>query len=445
MSNLSIQKSTQFKINELVIVTKAGKIDISAMYEEINIFDSLFMPVMSGNILMTDSVGLSGKLFFDGSESILIDFVKDENSDVANFKKAFRIYGQSKRKNVTLNSERYILKFVSDELLYSDQQRVNQSYEDNYSNIVKKILVDYLKVSRNNLNGMYHNTKGIKKVVIPNLRPLEAIEWCAKRSVDDKLSPNYVFYQNTVGYNFASLSFLLQQKEILDVKFAPKNLQSNDAIQEISLARSMEVIEQTDNVEKTRTGINAGKFIGFDPITRTILSRNVSYGDHFYSMKHGNINPNISVIQNRDGKNNDTLFDSKKVLTSFVVPQQYSNYIKKYDSTTISKTENIEDWYFQRKVILKNLVSKRIKLVMPGNFQLTSGFNVNLKVPNFAIKQFGDDNEDPSLSGKYLIVATRHIIGYEKHETIIEVASSSTANEFIPVSNPEQNKEILEY
>jgi hypothetical protein len=74
---LEVKKSTQFKINEIVILTKAGPIDISGIFEEINIFDSLMMPVMSGNILIKDSVGLSGKLIFDGSESILIDIVKD--------------------------------------------------------------------------------------------------------------------------------------------------------------------------------------------------------------------------------------------------------------------------------------------------------------------------------------------------------------------------------
>jgi hypothetical protein len=445
MTNLSVLKSTQFKINELVIVTKAGKIDISGIYEEINIFDSILMPVMSGNILITDSVGLSSKLFFDGSESLLIDIVKDENSDIGIFKKAFRIYSQSNRKNVNSNSEKYILKFVSDELMYSDQQKVNQSYENTYSEIVKKILIDYLKVSENNLNGLYHNSKGIKKVVIPNLRPFEAIEWCAKRSVDERLSPNFIFFQNNLGYNYASLSILLTQPEILDIKFTPKNLETNNLLEEITFARSMEVIKQTNNIEKTRSGVNAGRFIGFDPMTRVISNVNVSYGDHFYSMKHGNENPNISVVQNRDKQNNDLLFNSKKVLSSFEVPRQFSNYIKKYDPTVESKRENIEDWYFQRKSILNNLTSKRIKLTMPGNFQLTSGFNVNVTAPNFSIKEDGSDNEDSSISGKYLIVATRHIIGYEKHETIIEVASSSSANEFIPVSSAEQTQEILDY
>jgi hypothetical protein len=162
-------------------------------------------------------------------------------------------------------------------------------------------------------------------------------------------------------------------------------------------------------------------------------------------MKHGNDNPNLSVIQNRAGVDNTKAFESKKTMASFNAAQQLSNYIKEKTPNILSKLENIETWLFQRKSIIDNLMSKRVKVAMPGNFQLTSGFNVNLVAPNFGKKERGGDNDDPSLSGKYIIVASRQIIGYDKHETVIEIASTSTNNEFIPVSNPQQTQEILEY
>jgi hypothetical protein len=443
--SLELKKSTQFTVGELVIVTKAGKIDISKIYEEINIFDSLFSPVMSGNIMIRDSIGLSGKLFFDGSESILIELLKDKNSDVAAFKKAFRIYKQSERSNENQNSELFVLSFVSDELIYSDQQRINQSYENVYSEIVKKILSDYLKVPENNLGGAYDDSVGLRKIVIPNLRPLEAIEWCAKRAVDEMQSPNFLFYQNQTGYNFASLSKLLTNPDILDIKFEPKNTKGSNPFTEISSARSLEVVAQDDVVQRTRSGVAAGKFIGFDPMTRTIATKKVSFGDHYDKMKHSNDNPNVSVIQNREGVNNVEAFDSKKVVNFFAAARQYSKYIQKHEPESISKEDNTEEYIFQRKALIKNLMARRVKVTMPGNFQLTSGFNVNLIVSNFGRKDKGDSNDDLSLSGKYIIVASRQIIGYEKHETVIEVATSSSANEFVPASNPEQNSELLGY
>jgi len=443
----AIKKSTQFHINELVLVTKAGNIDISAIYEELNIFDSLLSPVMTGNILIKDANGLSTKLIFDGSESLLIDISKDKNSDIAKFKKAFRIYKQSDRSNDTQTVETFVLEFVSDELMYSDQQKINQSYDLTYTQIVEKILLDYLKISKNNTGGVFDVSYGIRNITIPNLRPFEAIDWCAKRAVDSKQAPNFMFYQNLLGYNFVSLSNLLTKPDILDIKFEAKNLQGNNPISEISGARSLEVVAQTDGMEKARSGVNAGKFVGFDPTTGTVAKKNISFGDVFSSMKHANESPNISAVPNRDGKDSTEMFDSKQTVSFFSAAKQFSAYIKEKAPTTLTKQDNTESYLFQRKAILSNLMSKRIKLTMPGNFTLTSGFNVNVEAPNFGKKEKGggDTNEDQSLSGKYLIIATRHIIGYDKHETIIEVATTSSSIPFVPQGLVSQVKEILNY
>jgi hypothetical protein len=105
--NNTLQDSLQFKVKKVSIVSKGGEVDVSAIYDEINIFDSLFMPMMSGNILVTDSVGLSKVLNFDGSEVILISIEKSSN--FLSFEKSFRIYKQTDRRNVNQSTEKYIL------------------------------------------------------------------------------------------------------------------------------------------------------------------------------------------------------------------------------------------------------------------------------------------------------------------------------------------------
>jgi len=442
---LEVKKSTQFEIRELTLVVKGGSIDIISIFEEINLYDSLFLPVMSGNILIKDAIGLSGKLLFDGSEVLLVDIAKNVDSDIASFKKAFRVYKQSSRQNEGLNSETYVLHFVSDDLIYSDQQKINQSFEGTYSYIIEKILENYLKIPASQAKGIYENSVGIKSIVIPNLKPLEAIEWCAKRAVDINQAPNFMFYQNSIGYNFASLSTLLTQENILDIQFSPKNLSDSNPASEISSARGLEVVEQNDNIKKGREGVNAGQFIGFDPITRTVAKKNISFGDIYSKIKHANETPDVSIIKNRDGLDSTQAYDSKKTVSIFGAAQQISKYIKQNDPTSISKIENLESFLFQRKAFISMLMNKRVKIAMPGNFQLTSGFNIYLEAPTFGAKEKGGDNQDKSLSGKYLIVASRQIIGYDKHETIIEVATTSTERDFVAVSSSSQVEELKEY
>lgn len=445
MSTSLPQQASKFSLNELSIVTKTGKLDISKIYEEINIFDSLLTPIMSGSVIINDSIGLSPKLIFDGSEVLLINIGKNNDSDSLRLKKAFRIYKQSNRVNINQNSEKYSLDFVSDEFIFSDQQRINQAYKTTYSDIVRKILVDYLKAPSTKLSGIFENTTGIRDIVIPNLKPMDAIEWCAKRSIDSKKSPNYMFFENNLGFNFVSLSSLLSQKELFKIRFSTKNMEETNIVDDLLSPRSYEVINQTDKIKMTRSGVNAGTFIGFDPITRTVQNKRIGFEDHYNAMAHGNKTPNFSQSTNRGGELSTEAYDSKKTVSTFGANRKNSNYVKKYDPTSISKIENQEDFIFQRKAILFNLMNKRIKLVMPGNFQLTSGFNLNIRVPDFSLKETGGDNEDRAVSGKYLIIATRHIIGFDKHETILEVATTSNELGFIPQSTADQNRVLSNY
>ena len=446
MSTVSLPETpSKFSLNELAIVTKAGKLDISKLFQEINIFDSLLSPVMSGAVVIVDAIGLSSKLLFDGSEVLLVNIGKDTDSSSFRLKKAFRIYRQTNRATLQQNAEAYTLEFVSDEFVFSEQQKINQSYKTTYSDVVNKILVNYLKVPEQKLNGVFQETTGIRDLVIPNLKPLDALEWCAKRAVDQRRSPNYVFFENNLGYNFASLSYLLSSDYLFKIKFPAKNLEETKPNQDLLSPRHFEVVNQSDKIKTIREGVAAGTFIGFDPITRTIQNKRIGFEDHYNAMDHGNDTANFSQSKNRGGEKATQAFDSKKVVSIFGANIKNSEYIKKYDPTSISKVETPEDYMFARKAIFANLMNKRIKLVMPGNFQLTSGFNLNVRVPDFSKKESGSENEDRSLSGKYLIIATRHIIKYDMHETVLELATTSNEIDFIPQSVSEQNQAIETY
>ena len=442
--SLTITDSQQYHINELVIVSKIGNVNIVPIFSEINIYDSVYMPVMSGNIVIDDSTGLSSKLLFDGSETLLLDICKSEGSEIGQIKKAFRIYKQSNRVSEGESKEKYVLNFVSDEFIFSDQQRVNQSYRMPYVKMVERILIDYLKVPPSNLGGIYEQTAGVRDVIIPNLTPIEAIKWVMRKSVNMDNSPSFLFFQNMIGYNFVSLSKLLSEPDILDVRFETKNKnEKGNSFDELSTARAYEVVGQNDIVKKTRTGVNAGTFIGFDPVTRMISRRKLSYLDHFENMKHSNRTPNFSSYENKDGILNSAMYDSRIVLDTFSTARQLSDYVRTHDPESLIYNSRTEDYAFHRKAIFENLNSRRVKLIMPGNFQLTSGFNVNLNIPSFGEKDKNEENRDVSLSGKYMIVGSRHIINKDQHETIIEAASTTTELDTV-ISNTKDQREALD-
>lgn len=107
--SLNLTQATQFKIKDLTLITKLGSVNITGIYQEINIYDSMFMPCVRGDILIQDAIGLSNKLLLDGSEYISMEITKGEESDsnsddnyqriiknitipTTTFKRTFRIY-----------------------------------------------------------------------------------------------------------------------------------------------------------------------------------------------------------------------------------------------------------------------------------------------------------------------------------------------------------------
>jgi hypothetical protein len=303
----------------------------------------------------------------------------------------------------------------------------------------------YLQVPKAN-RGMFQQSYGIRKIVIPNLSPLDAIEWCAKRALGPKNSPEFLFFCNTEGYNFISMSILLTRDSIINISFTPKNIEDGDEFYELSRARSFEVLTQFDLIDRIQDGVNANKFLAFDPITKIFGSQDLTFDKLYKLIEHGNKNPIDAEIHNRDNETTTkTTYDSQQALSVFNYARGDSNYVKQSDPTSLSKNESYEMILTQRRSILSNLLAKRLKITMPGNFQLTSGKNIDFKTQGFGPHQKGKDNEDLSLSGKYIITGTRHIIGLTRHLTIIEVASDSTNNPADYVSSPSQNELLKSY
>ena len=86
--SLNLSQPTQFKIRDLTLITKLGNVNITGIYQEINIYDSIFMPCVRGEILIQDAIGLSSRLLLDGSEYLSMEISKDDelNSESVNFR-----------------------------------------------------------------------------------------------------------------------------------------------------------------------------------------------------------------------------------------------------------------------------------------------------------------------------------------------------------------------
>ena len=440
MAVVNIKQTTQFRIKKLVLNSKYGPIDLSAIFEEINIFDSILNPCMSGNIVIKDAIGLAKKLVFDGSEYLDISISKDDEASTGqgtNITKTFRIFKLSDRKNINQTSEIYILHFASEELIYSEQQKISQAYNGVYSDIAVSVLKDYLKVPSDKI-ALIEQTKGIHNSIVPLLSPIDSMNWLARRSVSYDNLADFLFFENQYGFNFVSLNKLFSINPLFTINFKPKNI-SDSVAGEFFGVRDYSITTSFDILENIRNGFYANRFIGFDVLTRNIAESDLGIKNH-YGGKHLNQSPNVFVSKNREGKDAGLMPFSKVALYPFQLYRNSQAYVKANDSDKSLLIDDTHKYIPQRKAILHNLSQRKMTVALPGNFAITSGFVLNVDAPSFSTKTDVTENSDKSVSGKYLIVATRHVISPQKHETFCELATDSTNNGVVLATNGELQK-----
>ena len=435
---MSILQSTQFDIKKLAIVSKDGTqgFDVRSIFEELNLFDSMLMPCMSGSIVIRDAIGFASSINFDGSEYIEIDITKDADSpDYMFFRKRYVIYKLTDRKELNQTSEIYTLHFVSEEFILSEQKKIRQSYKGTYYEMVVKILNDHLHVpfetiidgSRAGIANM-EPSKGLQVYSVPNVSPMKAIEYITKRAVSSSGTPDYLFWENQIGYNFMSLSTSMEFDAFGKISYGVKNISALSGGEEINKeiygAREIKVLSQFNMAKNIQDGVYAGKFIGFDPITRTVTTQNYSFGDVYDLGSHANEEPFNSALLNKETKFATEMYDSRVSLYPFQESRTVSPYLREKDSKTTNIIDDSHNYVLQRQIIFSNLMQRRLRIVLPGNFSIASGNNYEVEIPHrHNIKE--GEGIDKTLSGKYIVLGVRHIIRYDKHETIIEVATDS--------------------
>lgn len=467
----SFSQSGQYQIKSLVIYSAGAApgenyidvqtnnnrqfgIDIRGLFQELNIYENMFYPCITGSILIHDGIGLNRKARFDGTEYIFINITKYDQNNSSNdqheIKGIFLIHKVTDRTNIGFNSEAYVLHFISPEFLLSEQQKVRRSYTGLYSEMVSKILKDYLNVrteikTNNITKNEVGKTSGQEKIVIPNLTPFKAIDFLASRSLNEKNVPDFLFWQNHLtGYNFKSLSKIFLEESKFEINFGVKNLSfgSNNSqfgqqydeagyYRTVFLgANNFKVLSNFDLIKNVKNGYYAGSFYAFDPLTRKYRRIEVKHEQYFANnplVKKANRYPFNSKIYNNQKKTADTMFDSKITVYPFEIDRQSNQYIKDKIGDEINYLDGTHNYILQRKMIFYNLTQRLIQINMPGNFGFITGNCVQLNVPHF-YNERGDESEvgDPSLSGKYVITAVRHIIKVDRHETILEVATDSS-------------------
>ena len=407
----------EYDLLELKLFTSSGAvINLVNMYQSLNIFENMFSNTFSGELLMIDKnnlvmnapiVGqefLSFKIKTTGLESNPIDFTEHV---MAIYKIDYRLSD--------MNAEVIQLHFCSPESLRNERTRLSKKFEGNISDIVPKILRDKVTINTNK-KIFTEDTKGIKKIVVPNKNPYSIIQDLTTDAISETGSPNYVFFENMHGFHFRTLDSLYGEGSKGEYMASDKgSIRGNDIAnieEDLKRVLSYEISSNNDTKKNIKSGMLASKSISYNMYQKNYDVQRYDYFSDFDKYKR---------VSN--GKSDNPIYNDAPI-------DEFDNNLGDFKDarifmhSTSKDSSNLDTQHYvdSKTNFTPNDVSKTIQHRFAKHTELDFGVKVIMEINGVTTIRMGDvidflvpvtgtvhtETFDKYYSGKFLITKARH-------------------------------------
>lgn len=396
------------------------------IFNTIQIYESIYSPVITGTIQLVEGVNLYSLLSMHGSEYLYISFCKPGEED-NRYTRTFRIYKCDSRKPIGKSQvQTYVLHFCSEELVFSNQQTISRSFSGRSSSeYIYNILTQDLKTNKKRVKN-FEKSQGIHEYVLTKYKPFEAIEQFTQFSYNENESP-FLFFENRDGYNFVSLEKLFKQAPIqpaLQYSSAKAVYEQEDGpFKNANQIKQFEFEQSFDVLEGTKKGMFASRLYTLDLIRQKYTKYDYSAAN---KLAKESLLDGFFPLNNAQNRNNKALYEEYNAQPNYCLTNLNQNETPYFLSKGF-RTINIdvEKFLLQRKIHLNLLNNTRVWCHLPGNPNYTVGYIVEFDMPPNIPRKSDDNETDPYHSGKYLITNIRHSITPDDIETIMILNKNS--------------------
>lgn len=449
-----ITRRNDFVIDDIIITTANGTTwNIAEMWIGFELCEDLFSPILSGKIIIQDTVNLLKNAPIVGQEQIKISF-GTPTPDKRKIEKTFRIYKISERV-LDRNGKRqtYKLHFISNEAITNQQDRCDYSF----NNMTVLDMISEVFYKHFNQTPMSYGqvpTVGSHSFVLPNKSPFYCINWLASRAINanNEEDCSYIFYQDVDGFHVDTIMNLISKPPRPgiyggDYEYNIANTTANETpdtfrnIMENSTNPDETIFfEKThDKVEDIQGGMYGSSAFSYDITTGNYYTNTFNYFDHFTNL--------FSNMQKKEGEEYHPLIapvESERYARGEGLASHINLYAKASASHGDIKLEDINnseqtisqyDSFLKRKSILQQINNNSIIIRVPGDSSRRVGQTVNINIPlPEPIKNGVMDVYDKHLSGKYLVTSLKHLVSRTDYRTVLEMSRNYLPSP-LPVTN----------
>jgi hypothetical protein len=432
--------ATDVTVKKLEIRGASGRYDLYPHMQELSIYEDIFRPALTAKIVLSDSHNVPYKLPIVGEETVDIDisltgFGDGRDSEIYSIKPPpLHVNSLNARGLIDPKqpkAQRYTLDLISETYMSSLHSKVSKSYNNRkISDMVADIYYKYLYDETEGL--IIESTERTESVIIPNLNPLEAIAWLARRAIPSKSSGvNYVYYETMRGSYFTSLDSLVDKKPIFTF-IQRARVDDTTGVENVSKGviklKDFKFIKQFDKRENTLRGVYASKLITHDIVRKKLTQYEYGGFNEWFAFNHCGAFPPLanSEVETRSSnivrtshapveEENAYPITNERNLSSMIdsrvefYPKHNQMYAKSPNDLYDNK---VEEWKLRRNGHMGIYDGINILLEANGNSALRVGQTVTVILPSPETTdkdKKSDVADDKFLSGKYLVTAIQHI------------------------------------
>ncbi len=364
---------------------------------ELNIFEDLFSNTLSGNLVIADDLGLFEIIGFQGREKLTVElYTTPEATEVSIHD--FFIFSVTDRMRATATSERFVVNFVSYELILNENTRCYKAYKGINSKAVKEIYEELGSDKKLELE----ETVGEFKFVMPSWTPFDCINWNAGRSKSSSSKGSYYLFYETLkgGFFYKSVEDLITKEPKKEYYYRPAGqtplqIDSNNIMQ-------YEVIESGDSVNPSDEHYSV--LLNHDIIRKKVTKQRFS----FETDNNGKLNEG-ELIGTLEKDAFDIDLGERRELFGMKPALRCNTKLVHSDT---------KSYYFdtaQPKInAMRQFQGLKVRMLIAGNRDLRVGDLI--KTDMYRTKHVDTKNKDDEekvkdklLSGKWLITAIRYM------------------------------------
>jgi hypothetical protein len=403
-------------IDKVRIITAKGFYqDVSAQVINVQIFEDLFSPFITGSLILKDSLDLVNLFPFIGEEFLELE-VSTPTLEQYNIKGKYYIYKMSNREMAGDKSVVYQLHFISSEAIVDLNKKVSRVFANKISELIKPFIQDKTFGLESDKKVYIEDTLNSTKYISNYWTPIQNIMYLVFNSINTNKTPNYVFFENRDGFYFISLESLytntVYQSFVYD-KYTrdDRPLGGSARNTEKDYRRILDISIPTafDYMDRIRSGMLSSRQVSYDITKKTYSAKNYNMFQRFEKQKHLNEFPINS--------DRATFRSNSKIIN---YPKNFGNF-NGFGDVTNAKINQ------ERISLMKLAEANKISITVPGRCDYTVGQKINLDLKRIEpLSKRDGDTTDKMFSGNYIIAAINHYVDREKHECNIEIIKESS-------------------